>query len=282
MRCNFTRPCIKQFSHAALLLLVLSTSSLIAQQAQSALTQKWNYNTNTWTNLSRYIFEYDSNGYPTSLTREDPNNSTGAWDNRFKDVYANDDAGRPLVISNFYWNVSAEEWQLASRRTCLYDTSGRILLSQMDSYNSAPLMFIPFERETYMYDELGLVSRMTELYDSVHQQWTPLERALYTHTIAGTDDPLVFPAFESFDTILNSGFHENVASSSVTYESGETWDSALGAWIASGGYAYSYDADGRVTLVTGQSLIAAGDPVHEFNRLYKTYDASGRVTGRRS
>src|SRR5574344_1203763 len=75
--------------------------------------------------VARSYFEYDANGYQTSVAHYTWNKDKLEWVGTYREKCKYDDAGRVLTKNTFNWNFNKYDWMGMQQLEMEYDAKGR-------------------------------------------------------------------------------------------------------------------------------------------------------------
>jgi hypothetical protein len=100
--------------------------------------QKWEFSNDTWTNISRYTYEYDTAGNITSeYWYENYIPETETWIPSRKFEYVFNGKGDQVSYAYYVWIPITESWRLGSKNEYEEDDNGEVILESQTSWNES-------------------------------------------------------------------------------------------------------------------------------------------------
>jgi len=246
-------------------------------------------------------YDYDSNNRSMGYFSLELNSANQMMDTTYRELYVYDANGRIQELK--VWNFDGTSFSLSSKSLYTYDNNGNITLntgylwdnvmgvwtenqqviSTYDAQNQltqettqmwdmALLQWVNMSRVSNVYGTNGIVSYLSEYFDSASGVWMPMSQSVYTYNLQGW---LISENNQYYDDVLgtwtSNGLLEYTYNGSGQQESviSSYYDSSLEIYIPASQVNYVYDAAGNNVQ---QISVDPSDPFNPFYRQNFTFD----------
>ncbi len=200
-----------------------------------------------WIEGLKQTTSYDANGFANGLRSY--NKVGNDWIAVWKFDMENDAMGRLLNETLYYWNVSA--WDPNYQTSYAYNSEGQIVEQQQLTWDMASNDWIPFNKETTIYQNNDIAPIRKSQYLWANNVWDLDERDFYFYTEyldTTVVDSAVVSSLNELETMNSLQVYPNPANNIVNIPIGEK--------------AFIYDLNGQMVLMADllrNSQVNVGD-----------------------
>jgi hypothetical protein len=284
---------------AVVLLSIITSFSLPAQNVKMLLTESWQ--NNAWNNAARTNNVYHENRLESTTTQTWNGQS---WENNLKETNSYDSNGNVAETLTQLWNAYKNDWENAQRKTNSHTTSGKVLKEVTETYEAGrweatSQIINEYDADGFQiksiaqnwdvqtkgwsnnaqslqaYNGNGTVNRITiQTWNLSIQSWNNAERKLIDYDASGKE-------LNSLSQIWESGNWTNLSQEVNIYDNGQmvsantqVWLPFRASWETDSQYSYTHNNDGTINQSLTQSKAGnSWDNEMRFTFVYDTPDA---------
>ncbi len=229
---------------SSLLLLILSSITMIGQNYETQIFEKWTGG--TWKNYLKLTNTYDINKYLTNYSSYNWDTVSSSWTNLTKTDYINNSDGTVGQSLSQTWQKSLSSWMNDTRITNTFNGQSLKTTSIGEKWQKDSSKWNIDSRTTYTYSVSNKVKTIvSELWNKSQGVWSNSVRATYTYTSIDSIQTLIYEMWSTNKWVkysrTNYTYDINNFIANYTYQN---WDSTLNTWVNIFQYTYSHNLDG--------------------------------------
>lgn len=180
---------------------------------------KFDVATQTYNNLRKSEYTYDSNGKLSSTINYNWDTSTNEWAFNYKYEFSYDSNGKQESRSGYTRDISTNTWVLELKLEYIYDSNGNQILWDGDIWDSSTSIWVNDTKIEYTYDNTGALT-LYSIYswDRSADKWVNILKEEYT-----------------YDSNENQ-----------TLKISYSWDSSSNNWVESGKQEYTFNSNKNI------------------------------------
>ncbi len=227
-------------------------------------SMEWNAGTNAMDTTYRELYVYDANGRIQEL--EVWNFDGNSFSLFSKSLNTYDNNGNMTLSTEYLWDNTMGIWTENQQVVSIYDAQNQLTQETTQMWDMALLQWVDMSRVSNVYGANGIVSFLSEYFESSSSVWVPMSQSVFTYNLQGWLSSENNQYYDDVSEIwISNGLLEYTYNGSGQQESviSSYYDPSLEIYIPASQLNYVYDAAGNNV----QQISV--DPSDPFNPIYR-------------